>query len=359
MMQYAELTLQNSPAEIVSYQIEQGRIILQSSGGEIVILPRDLHAVKFPKKNESAIFFGAIGEHQLHIKFVNIRGYLIQQMGQIPEKYSFAERIFGMGLWPFVLIGGSFVTIGLIIYFLLLPWLADRATEHFPMEQEIALGKELMGQYTTGEKVDTAGTRLLNEFGKTISFNTEYPLHFTLIESETVNAFAVPGGEIVVYTGILNILKSDEELAGLMAHEASHVIYKHSIRSMMRQLAGSMMIGLMVGDIGDISSTLIGQADQFRNLSYSRALETEADLKGMEILVRSKINPKGMVGLLNGLKSENPSGNNLPEFLLTHPAPDSRIEDLEKSMQNNNVKYEANSARIELFKRLKSGKPMF
>ncbi len=358
-MQFAELTLQNSPAEIVSYQIEQGRIILQSSGGEIVILPRDLHAVKFPKKNESSIFFGAIGEHQLHIKYVNIRGYLIQQMGQIPEKFSFVERIFGMGLWPFVLIGGGFVTIGLIIYFLLLPWLADRATEHFPMEQEIALGKELMSQYTSGETVDTAGTRLLNEFGKTIAFNTKYPLHFTLIESKTVNAFAVPGGEIVVYTGILDILKTEEELAGLMAHEASHVIQRHSIRSMMRQLAGSMMIGLMVGDIGDISSTLIGQADQFRNLSYSRTLETEADLKGMEILVRSKINPKGMVGLLNGLKNGNPTGNNLPEFLLTHPAPDSRIEDLEKSMQNNIVQYEANSTRIEIFKKLKSGNPMF
>jgi predicted Zn-dependent protease len=66
-----------------------------------------------------------------------------------------------------------------------------------------------------------------------------------------------------------------------------------------------------------------------------------------------------MVGLLNGFKSENPSGNNLPEFLLTHPAPDSRIEELEKSMQNSIVKYEVNSVRIELFKRLKSGKPMF
>lgn len=358
-MQYAELTLQNKSKEIVAYVIEQGKIVLHTSEGEISILPRDLHVVKFPKKNESTIFFGPIGEHQLHIKYVNIRGYLIQQMGQIPEKYSFAERIFGMGLWPFILVGGSFVGIALMLYFLLLPWLADRATEHFPMEQEIALGKELIHQYTAGEKVDTAGTRLLNAFGKTIEFNTPYPLHFTLIESKTVNAFAVPGGEIVVYTGILDILKTEEELAGLMAHEASHVIYKHSIRSMMRQLAGSMMIGLMVGDIGDISSTLIGQADQFRNLSYSRALETEADLKGMEILVRSKINPKGMVGLLNGLKSENPSGNNLPEFLLTHPAPDSRIEELEKSMQNHIVKYEVNSDRTELFKKLKASKPMF
>lgn len=359
MMQYAELILQNKSGEIVAYIIEQGKIVFQSSEGEIVILPRDLHTVKFPKKNECVIFFGAIGEHQLHIKFVNIRGYLIQQMGQIPEKYTFAERIFGMGLWPFVLVGGSFVGIALMIYFLLLPWLADRATEHFPIEQEIALGKELMSQYTAGENVDTAGTRLLNEFGKTIAFNTQYPLHFTLIESETINAFALPGGEIVVYTGILNILKSDEELAGLMAHEASHVIYKHSIRSMMRQLAGSMMIGLMVGDVGDISSTLIGQADQFRNLSYSRALETEADLKGMEILVRSQINPKGMVGLLNGLKSENPSGNNLPEFLLTHPAPDSRIEELEKSMNQYPSEYKINSSRKEIFKQLKSSKPMF
>ncbi len=358
-MQYAELTLQNKSVEIVAYLIEQGKIVLQTSEGEISILPRDLHAVKFPKKNESTIFFGAIGEHQLHIKFVNIRGYLIQQMGQIPEKYSFVERIFGMGLWPFVLVGGSFVGIALMLYFLLLPWLADRATEHFPIEQEIALGKELMSQYTAGENVDTAGTRLLNEFGKTIVFNTEYPLHFTLIESETVNAFAVPGGEIVVYTGILDILKTDEELAGLMAHEASHVIYKHSIRSMMRQLAGSMMIGLMVGDIGDISSTLIGQADQFRNLSYSRALETEADLKGMEILVRSQINPKGMIGLLNGLKSKNPSGNDLPEFLLTHPAPDSRIEELEKSMKQYPLEYKINSSRKEIFKQLKSSKPMF
>jgi Zn-dependent protease with chaperone function len=359
MMQYAELILQNKSKEIVAYVIEQGKIVLHTSEGEISILPRDLHVVKFPKKNESTIFFGPIGEHQLHIKYVNIRGYLIQQMGQIPEKYSFAERIFGMGLWPFILVGGSFFGIALMLYFLLLPWLADRATEHFPMEQEIALGKELINQYTAGEKVDTAGTRLLNAFGKTIEFNTQYPLHFTLIESKTVNAFAVPGGEIVVYTGILDILKTEDELAGLMAHEASHVIYKHSIRSMMRQLAGSMMIGLMVGDIGDISSTLIGQADQFRNLSYSRALETEADLKGMEILVRSKINPKGMVGLLNGLKSENPSGNNLPEFLLTHPAPDSRIEELEKSMQNHIVKYEVNSDRTELFKKLKASKPMF
>jgi len=358
-MEYAELNLQNKSAEIVAYTIEQGRILLQTSAGEIEILPRDLHVVKFPKKNECLLFFGPVGEHQLVIKYVNIRGYLIQQMGQIPEKFSFAERIFGMGLWPFVLIGGGFVTIGLIIYFLLLPWLADRATEHFPMEQEIALGKELMSQYTSGETVDTAGTRLLNEFGKTIAFNTKYPLHFTLIESKTVNAFAVPGGEIVIYTGILDILKTEEELAGLMAHEASHVIQRHSIRSMMRQLAGSMLIGLVVGDVGDISSTLVGQADQFRNLSYSRELETEADLKGMEILVNSKINPKGMVGLLNGLKLEHSSGTELPEFLLTHPAPDSRIEAIENSMSNYISKYEINMARQNLFRQLKATKPMF
>jgi len=139
---------------------------------------------------------------------------------------------------------------------------------------------------------------------------------FHLADDELVNAFAVPGGDIVVYRGLLEATRSADELAGVLAHEMQHVALRHSLKSLIRGAGMSMLWAIIVGDAG---STLAGQAaDRLLSLKFSRDAEREADAHGFNLLVERGIDPHGMVRFFATLAERD--GATPPALLSTHPA---------------------------------------
>lgn len=154
---------------------------------------------------------------------------------------------------------------------------------------------------------------MLNDFFTAMKVATAYHVRITVVSSDMVNAFALPGGNIVVYTGLLNELKTYPELAALLSHEFTHVNNKHATKSIFRQLGSRVFLGLLLGNFTSITSVMIDQADQFKSLKYSRRLEKEADMEGLAILKERKIDPQGFAALFKRLKDSVPASA-IPEI---------------------------------------------
>jgi len=145
-----------------------------------------------------------------------------------------------------------------------------------------------------------------------------------LVRKKIANAFAVPGGHIVVYDSIIGLMGGYETMAALMAHEYAHVELHHTIKMMARSIASYAFVSVLFGDFSGITATLIDNANMLQNLHYQRGMEREADLKGAGMLAARGIDPDGMVKLLEGLQ---PLGG-VPKYLAwasTHPDMEDRI----------------------------------
>ena len=315
-----------SSAVEVEVKIVQGEIQFYDLFSWQYVKANDILEVRYPAKNQAEII---LENGKLFIKAPNIRGTLNHFLGSFNEKLSRSETLMKRGLAPLFLVGCFLIAAILLIYFFVLPWLADRAAMNFPKEQEIALGAELKKQYLISERIDTQKTRLLNDFASKLDLGYDYPADYTVIDADIVNAYALPGGPIVVYSGIIRKMQTPEELAGILAHERSHVLRHHSTRSIFQNVSGVLLLNLVLGDASSFINLIAQQGQQIQQLSYSRELELEADREGLQLLLKNNINPEGMLSLLEKLKQEN-TGSLVPEFLSTHPLPDSRIEALKK-----------------------------
>ena len=163
-----------------------------------------------------------------------------------------------------------------------------------------------------------------------------YDLRFYVVESDDLNAFAIAGGAIYINTG--TILKVDDvsELAGVLAHEIGHVTERHVVRIYQQQekagfFAGvvDFIVGLVAGsravlNTGDLA---IGLGMQTYLTTFSREYEREADRVGVETLIRADYDPEGLARFFETIMKDGPKGG-LPQFLVTHPAPPERIENV-------------------------------
>ncbi len=231
------------------------------------------------------------------------------------------------GGWGALLSLSVFV-IGLLAasYFFVLPWLAEQSVALVPKEYEVQMGEGLYKSMVEKESIDHERTEIANQFLKQIDFETDYPLQVTIVKSDIKNAFALPGGHIVVYTELLDNMKSYKELAGLLGHEVGHVKHRHTTKHIFRSFSGYLLISMFLGDFSGITASLLDNANQINQLSYSRNLETEADLSGFETLGHNHIDPNGMLLLFENLQAGNEKGSIVPEFLSTHPITENRIE---------------------------------
>ena len=166
--------------------------------------------------------------------------------------------------------------------------------------------------------------------------NAGYAFELHVVKNPAVNAFALPGGDIVLYTGLIRSVDSIEELLGVLAHEAAHVTKQHS----MRQLIGSAGVFILVqaffGDVSGLFAVIVENSEWLINLKYSRDYEREADDTGWQYLVSANIDPRGMITFFEKLNARQ-TGRHLPdglkkrlEFLSTHPTTDERIARLKQ-----------------------------
>lgn len=151
----------------------------------------------------------------------------------------------------------------------------------------------------------------------------------TVLKDEQVNAFALPGGEVFVLTGLLDRAKEDDdELRGVLAHELGHAIKRHGVRSLVRNAAFGMVIAFVVGDLSDVTAMLIAGASKLDTLSYSRSMEDEADAFAVDLLGRCHKSPEGLAHFLESMDAQP-----VPEILSTHPDSKARAKAIRERMQ--------------------------
>ena len=252
-------------------------------------------------------------------------------------------------------IRNSLLFIGIIgalflVYLLIVPWLSSKLASRVSIKTERQLGDAVYNAMDLSAQEDTSRTILLNEFFRKLDIPTAYDIRIALVNDNTVNAFALPGGRIVIYSGLLKEMNSYPELAAVLSHEFTHVNNKHSTRSIFRRLGSKVFIGLLFGRFGTVTNVLVNHADNLKSLHYSRRLEKEADMEGLAILTKREIDPQGFTDLFNHLKEAGPSSS-LPEFLGSHPDVDKRIAYIREAAKGSTVRDNAELKAI--FEKLK------
>jgi len=220
-----------------------------------------------------------------------------------------------------------------------------------PIRQEIALGKQAYKQILKKENDsdDKKTTALVKQIGLRIAKVSAMPnldWEFHLIESKQQNAFALPGGKVAVYTGLLPIAMNEAGLATVMSHEIAHVVARHGAQRMTRQLI--LTAGLMATSISLKNSkqkklimAALGVGVVYGlTLPFSRTNEAEADQIGLTYMARAGYDPNEAVRFWKRF-ADIKGSNEVPEFLSTHPADKKRIGSINRYMTRAKIDYNA------------------
>jgi predicted Zn-dependent protease len=212
-------------------------------------------------------------------------------------------------------------------------------------QEEVAMGlqaapqmiREMGGEHPdrrARELVDAVGAKLIQT---TAVKETRYPFDFHLLaDDQTVNAFALPGGQIFITSALLKRLKTEDQLAGVLGHEIGHVVGRHSNEQMAQQGLWSGVargVGLLLSD-GESMGGGMQVADmlaQVRLKSYGRDDELESDKLGLRFMAQAGYDPNALIGVMEIL-AEASGGGGGPEFLSTHPSPQNRIEKIKEEI---------------------------
>jgi len=213
-------------------------------------------------------------------------------------------------------------------------------------EQEVAIGLQSTpqmklqfgGLYPNNnyqEFLDQVGQKLVNN---SIAKETGYHYDFHLLaDPNTINAFALPGGQIFITYALFSKLQNEDQLAGVVGHEIGHVVGRHSADRMSKQgLTEGLLNGVAVA-IDPNTAQGAAAIASIINMKYGREDELESDDLGIRFMINAGYNPEEMIGVMEILKTAS-GGNQVPEFQSTHPDPENRIQKIKESIK----KYKSN-----------------
>lgn len=182
--------------------------------------------------------------------------------------------------------------------------------------------------------IDRRIVEVERETGKRVELQNPYRFEFTLLaDPQTVNAFALPGGQVFITEALYDRLGSVGQLAGVLGHEIGHVIERHGNQRMAKQklFSGLAMAGGALG--GDENSMRMSQmAAQMISMKYGRDDELESDRWGVRLCVEAGYDPRAMIGLMKVLEESSPGGGP-PEMMSTHPKPANRVAYIQRVIQ--------------------------
>jgi predicted Zn-dependent protease len=164
---------------------------------------------------------------------------------------------------------------------------------------------------------------------------------FVLADPQTVNAFALPGGQVFITRALLSQLQNEAQLAGVLGHEVGHVIARHAAEHMAKgQLGQSLVAAVAVGASddqrkGQMAAVAAMMANQMLQLHYSRDDELQADSLGLKYMSQTGYTPAEMLQVMEILKRASGGGGRGPSFMQTHPDPDARIAQIKEYLQKN------------------------
>jgi predicted Zn-dependent protease len=210
----------------------------------------------------------------------------------------------------------------------------------YSIEKEEAIGKEMSLEVESQAKLlnDQVINEYVNRIGQNLVRNSDamVPFKIKIVQSEEVNAFALPGGYFYVNTGLIMAADSEAELAGVMAHEIAHVAARHATKNMTKgQLFNFASIPLIFigGPVGYAVQQAAGIAMPMSFLKFSRDAEREADLLGLEYQYKSGYDPGSFVAFFEKIKAqEKQKGNFISKAFATHPMTADRVSRAQKEI---------------------------
>lgn len=236
-------------------------------------------------------------------------------------RFRFGMALVGLFvLLPFILLG---------VFMANADRIAGWAVGKVSLAQEQQLGDLAFAQMRSNLKVIETGPApaMVQAIGARLTAGSNYRYRWFVADSPEVNAFAMPGGYVVVYTGLIKAAGNAEEVAGVLAHEVQHVELRHSLKNMVYGLGWRAVLSLAMGDLS--GGAWAGMAEQLGGMAYGRDLERQADLGGLKALKQAGIAPHGLLSFFAKLAKQD---GNMPTFLSSHPATAERLDNLRKAI---------------------------
>lgn len=245
-----------------------------------------------------------------------------------------------------VVVGLIIALIGVIMYFAKTetnPVTGEKQRVSLTVEQEISLGLQAAPQMIKemgGEVRDAKMNNNLDRVGYNVVSKTEakgspFKFEFYLLaDTKTINAFALPGGQIFITAGLYKLLKTEDQLAAVLGHEIGHVINRHGSEHIAKQELTQQLVQATQVASGNYDQGMISQyVGQLVNLKYGRDDEIESDKYGVKYLIQSGYKAEAMIEVMQIL-NQAAGKNNPPEFLSSHPNPENRIQKIKEYIQS-------------------------
>lgn len=234
------------------------------------------------------------------------------------------RSLWGVGL-------ASLLALMLVLWFgsdLIVKW----AVHRIPVEWEDQLGAAAHRQMLAGQPVIKAGAAVeaVQEIMQRLTAqlpDNPYAFKVVVVRSEVVNAMALPGGYVTVFSGLLREAATAEEVAGVLSHEISHVLKRHGMERIVKQLGLAAVVTIVLGDQQGLVRLVQRLGMELVALKFSREQETEADLSGLQLLHAAHIDPEGMITFFSRLSEQD---RHQLELFSTHPMSASRAERLKR-----------------------------
>lgn len=253
----------------------------------------------------------------------------------------------GFRIPPQWIIAGVLAVVGLFQYLgrtQVNPVTGEKQHVALSVRDEIALGMQsapVMASKMGGEAdPNSRPAALVREVGErlvaqSVARKSEYRFRFHLLrDPETVNAFALPGGQVFITVGLLNRLRNEAQLAGVLGHEIGHVIHRHGAEHLAKGQLGQMLVtavgvaGSNERNSGRSQQAIAAMVNSMVQLKYGRGDESQSDQFGLEAMISAGYDPSQMLGVMKIL-SEASHGNRQPEWLSSHPYPEHRHDAIE------------------------------
>lgn len=317
-------------------------------------MPDKIHANDFSSNEKVYLKYGDYPYQYLEVNDSRFVTELKESFSQAKFHKGAYNFLFSTGVIGLVVIALVFIGLLALTYLYILPAAAERIAATVPIEWEKKLGEASFDKMVEDEKIDEENSKRMNVFFQQLHYSSDYKIEVVVVKDKIVNAYALPGGKIIVYEGILRTLDNYKELTALLSHEFSHVQLLHSTKNIFRSLSSYMLLSVLFGDASGVTAVVIQNANELKQLGYSRSLEEEADKNGLKLMKERNVDPEGMEGLFRALKKEEGDAGDIPEFLSTHPLTNERINYVRKDVAKHDYTVEEDEHLDSLWKEIKS-----
>lgn len=294
-----------------------------------------------PVRARMVIYLKANGRPEAQIRFESDADYtqvlsaypgrLPQEIGQATGQFTSAASTKGLVRVLLLAFAGL-----LLLGYLVLSNLGNLAIAMMPQSVDQKAGQAIYKALVRQGEVreDTILSSALEGFYKEIGLHSTFKPELHANRSAELNAFALPGGPIVVNEGLLKAAKTPQELAGVLAHELGHIEQRHTFQQLARMAAVYLIVSTLLGDVTGVVAVLAESGQQIFQLSYNRGMERDADAFALQTLTQARIDPRGLIGMFETLQRQHGASeeSDIPSWLSTHPATEDRIRSIRKEL---------------------------